>query len=159
MPWSLYIRLGIEWGETPYWDPRLSLQKGQRTQMLWGWGGTIKIKICQFNNSRPGYERNCEQVRKAAVDHIWQCQLLQHCMQGDESPVIATMATVELVSDEVDPLPSSRWFNPNKVSLLGNDTTLTGGWRSGIPSLHTESYVAISSFYWMVETMLTDNYC
>ena len=49
-------------------------------------------------NAAPGYERDCEQVTNAPVDHVWQVSinmdLLRRC---DKSPVIATVATVELV--------------------------------------------------------------
>ena len=41
----------------------------------------------------------------------------------------------------------SRWSTTsNKVSLLGNETTLTEGWHSATPSLHTELCVALSQY-------------
>ena len=61
----------------------------------------MKLKSMIFLHeliAAPGYERDCEQVTNAPVDHVWQVSinidLLRRC---DKSSVIATVATVELV--------------------------------------------------------------
>ena len=95
--------------------------------------------ICHLNNARPGYERNCKQVTKTAVDHI--CQLMQLCVQGDESPVIAPVATVELVSDPQAGDPTRIKF----PCLATTPLSLEGDVRD-TSSLHSDLFPAFNQY-------------